>query len=271
MEDRDYPFLLSLEIGFRHLDPKTLWIEAGLTHREYHQQLAPIVFRSADGEAIADLLHAWTSVSNYHYRYPSLKICAEHLIGLHNLQPFSPRLRYHIITVVEIIGYQPFEQAGIDEFIRLLDILEVHASDIREHYTWAKLLLDVCQSPAKVHHLSHSYWEWLIDLASSWSFQLAHRATYNPHTIASLEGSREWDKLKCWLCVVWMVFPPGDQMTEENLKQVMLSLSYQQPGAIQELERQLEKYEERRGIGIPESFQQICKKVYGERSQQAEL
>ena len=141
--------------------------------------------------------------------------------------------------------------------------------DTGSYYLWTKLLLDVIQSPAKIRHLSHWYWEWLVNLVASYSSELASKAAYNPHTIASLEGSREWDKLKCWLCTVWMIWPPEDDwMAEENLEQVMLSLSYQQPGAIQELERQLEEWG---GASIPRSFQQICKKIYSEISQQARL
>ena len=267
MEDRGYPFLLSLEIGFRHLDPTTQWIEAKLTHREHHWKLATIVFRSGDGEAIADLLHAWTSESDSHAPYSSLKMCAEHLIGLHDLQPFSPRLRQHIINTIELIGYQPFEQAGTDGFIGLLNTLDVHYSDIHYSYTWAKLLLDVIQSPATIQHLSNLYWEWLAYLAVRWSSELASQTTYNPHTIASLEGSGEWDKLKCWLYVVWTVWPPGDQATKESLEHVMFSLSCQQPGAIQELEEQLDEYDRQWSwITVPESFQQICKKIQAQQT-----
>ena len=273
MEDRGYPFLLSLEIGFRHLDPGKQWIEAELTHREHHWKLVTVVFRSGDGEAIADLLHAWTSGSSSHAPPSSLKMCARYLIGLHNLQPFSPRLRWHIITAVGLIGYQPFEQTGIEGFIGLLNILEVSAEEARNRFIWAQLLLDVIQSPAKIQHLSLSYWELMEKLAPFWSSELADRTTYNPHTIAFLEGSGEWDKLKCWLFVVWTVWPPeSDQTMEENLEHAMLSLSYQQPGAIQELKGQLEKYDGVCSwITIPESFQQICKKVHEKVAQQATL
>ena len=270
IKHRDYPFLLSLEIGFRHFDPKTLQIEAELIYGEHNQELAIIVFKSKDGEAIADLLHAWTSESSSHAPYSSLKVCAEHLIGLHNLQPFSPRLQHHIITTVELIGYQPFEQVGLGRFIELLNILDVQVEDIRSSYKWAKLLLDVIQSPAQIQHLSHSYWEWLIRLAAFWSPELADGTTYNPHTIGSLGDNGEWDRLKCWLCVVWMVWPPKSDQTIEDLEHVMLSLCHQRPGAIQELEENLEKYSWP-WTGIPESFQQICKKVHNEAAQQATL
>ena len=266
MEDRDYPFLLSLEISFRHLNPNQQEIEAELTHREHHQKLATVVFRSGDGEAIADLLRAWTSKSSSHAPYSSLKMCTGHLIDLQNLQPFSPRLRQLIITAIGLIGFQPFEQAGIDGFIGLLNVLEVHANDTHD-YMWTKILLDIIQSPAENQHLSHLYWESFVKLAAFWSYGLADDTTYNPHTIASLESSGEWDKLKCWLCVVWMVWPPGGETTEDNLEHVMLSLSHQRPGAILELEGQLEKYHSQWWwISIPESFQQICKKIKAQQT-----
>ena len=103
IKHRDYPFLLSLEIGFHHLDPKTQQVEAELTHREHHQELAIIVFRSKDGEAIADLLHAWTSISSSPDQYSLLELCVEYLIDCYNLQPFSPRLQQYTITGVELI------------------------------------------------------------------------------------------------------------------------------------------------------------------------
>jgi hypothetical protein len=251
-----------LNLVFATLTPKGSEIEAKLTHREHHQKLATIIFRSEDGEAIADLLHAWTSESSSHTPYSSLKICAEHLIGLHNLQPFSPRLRHLTINAIKLIGYQPFEQAGIDGFIGLLNILDVSVEDAGYNYIWAKLLLDVIQSSGKIQDLSHSYWEQFVNLACYWAPELAESTTYNPHTMASLEGDGEWDKLECWLCVVWMMWSPeGGKTTEEDLEHVMFSLSSQRPGAIQEFKRKLEKNEEWRGASIPGSFQQICKKV----------
>ena len=92
LEDGKDLLLLSLEIGFHHLNPLDRWIEAKLVHTEHHQGLANIIFESKSGEAIADLLCAWTSRSYSHQPYTSLNICAKHLIGLHYLYPFSSRL-----------------------------------------------------------------------------------------------------------------------------------------------------------------------------------
>ena len=96
--------LLSLQIGFRHLNPEGHQIRAQLIHTEHHQEMAANVFGSRDQEAIADLLYAWTSSSGSHGPYPSLSICAKYLVGLY--QPLSPRLRKLIIHTIEFIGYQ---------------------------------------------------------------------------------------------------------------------------------------------------------------------
>jgi len=52
-----------------------------------------------------------------------------------------------------------------------------------------------------------------------------------------LQDAKEWDKLACWISVVWMIWPPEDGgATEEDLENVMLSLLHQQPGALQKVE-----------------------------------
>ena len=122
---REDTVLLSLEIGFRHIKPWWRWIDAKLIHTEHHQKLANIVFSSGDDEAIADLLCAWTSKSGFHTPYPQLKICAEYLVGLHHLHPFSSRLQSYIVHAIGLIGYQQFEQVGVEGFARLLDGLQV--------------------------------------------------------------------------------------------------------------------------------------------------
>lgn len=92
--------------------------------------------------------------------------------------------------------------------------------------------------------------------------------TYIPHIMLSLEDKQEWDKLECWITIVWMVWPPESGGTkEEDLKHVMLLLFYQQPGALQKLEEQMEKW----SWEIPESFQQICKQAHDEVAQQVTL
>ena len=258
-----HPLLLSLEIGFHHVVPDQ-WIEYGLIHTEHHQQLANIAFSSGDGDAVADLLCAWTSKSSYTDSYPSLGTCAEYLIDLHSLHPFSQRLRQYIIYAVVLIGYEPFEQAGLEGFVGLLNDLQVYTEHTEHAGKWAMILLDTIQSSEGIKDLSLTYYEWLVDLAASWYYMMRLNA-YNPGIMVSLEKAGEWDKLMCWVAVVWMVWPPWDgKTTEEDLEHTMLSLFHQQPDSIQMLERKLGSW------GRSESFQRISKWVCEQAQQTAQ-
>jgi len=269
LEDGNDLLLLSLEIGFRHLDPKNTWIGAKLTHTEYHLQLASIVFESKDGEAVADLLHAWTSRSSSHELYTSLHICAKYLIGLHHLYPFSSRLQHLIIDAIPLIGYQEFKQAGLEGFFELLDNLQVCVEDIDHEGEWAGLLLDIIQSSEGIQKLSLPYWELLVELAVSYSWALEDH-TYIPHTMISLKEAEEWDKLECWMGIIWTSWPPEEgKTTEEDLGPMTLSLCHQLPGAVQKLGQWMEQ--RAHGWQIPKSFQQICKQAHDEAAQQAGL
>ena len=262
--------LLSLEIGFRHLNPKYTWIDAKLTHTEHHLQLAEIVFESDNGEAIADLLQVWTSVGDSHTPYTSLKICAKYLIGLHHLHPFSSRLRQLIMHAILLIGYQEFKQVGVKGFTELLNDLQVHIEDVNDRVGWVRLLLDTVQSSEGIQNLSPPYWELLVMLAVSHSWALEDN-TYSPHPMISLKEAEEWDKLECWIGVVWMSWPPEwGETTKEDLGPVTLSLFHQQPGAVQKLEKWMEQWADGQRQ-IPESFQQIYKQAHDEAAQQAGL
>ena len=264
--------LLSLELGFRQINPREGEIKAKLIHTEHHQKMANIVFSSRDGEAIADLLCAWTSRSSSYTRYPQLKICAEYLIDLHYLHPFSSRLRLYIIYVIELIGYQGFEQVRVEGLIGLLNDLQVCTKDMHSSFRWVGLLLDIIQSSENIQHLSLSYWEMLAGFVVYWSNWLEDNI-YNPQIMISLQDANEWDKLKCWISVVWMVWPPeGGQTTEEDLGNVMLSLLHQQPGTLQKLKEQMEQWSKEWSENeVPESFKQICKQAHDKAAQQAIL
>ena len=96
--------LTSLEIGFRHLDPQDRHTVPTLTHTERHLEMADVVFRSQESEAIADLLHAWTTSTTP--AHTLLNTCTKHLLALHNLMPFSSRLRRLAMRSFELIGYE---------------------------------------------------------------------------------------------------------------------------------------------------------------------
>ena len=259
--------LLSLEIGFRHLDPgEDNWIEAELTHTEHHQELADIIFGSEDHEAIADLLHAWTSTSTFHEPYVSLDICAKHLIGLHYLDSFSPRLRQLIIYAIELIGYQPFEQVDGMGFIGLLNNLEICVEDMNDRSQWARILLDTIQSSKEIQYLSLLYWELLVELAVSHDWLLKN-TTYSPYTTAFLEEAEEWQKLECWMGIVWMVWLQEEGNITEDLEHVTLLLFHQKPGAIQKLRKWIEHCDG----WMVDSLQQICSQMEVEAPQQVML
>ena len=267
--DKKALLLLSLKFCFRHVVPKRHYayletdrIEAKFTHMN-HQKLAHIVIDSGDREAFADLLQAWIL---YPQQLPPtvLEMCVQHLIGLQKKQPFPPRLQQLIIHTIASFGcYQVFELVGVEEFIAFLNNLCVGVEKIEDEIGWPLLLLDIIQSSNGIQHLSHRYWELLVESAAS-PLSFFHCWTYSPHIMACLEASEEWDKLECWIAVVWMVWPPEKgKTTEEDLEHVMLSLVHQQPGAIQKLKQRVKWWEKvsyhRRTI--PESFYRICDRL----------
>jgi len=211
-EDWESLVLIALEIGFRHLDPRDRRARAQLTHTEHHRELIDVVFKSKKSEAIADLLHAWTvrsSGGSVVQEYALLGICTRHFVGLHDLVPFSSRLRRLVIRSVELIGYKEFEGMGTERFIDLLGYLHVTVEDIDSEYQWTKLLLDALQSSEEAQHLSHWYWGLLVGLAAFVPPWPRGFLAYNPQITASLAEAQEWGKLGCWMGTVWMVWPPG--------------------------------------------------------------
>lgn len=71
----------------------------------------------------------------------------------------------------------------------------------------------------------------------------------------SLESNGGWDKSEAWMGIVWMAWPPETgSTTEEDVQGVMFSLLCLRPGAIQKLEQRMERWGERRGKTVPESF-----------------
>lgn len=250
--------LLTLEIGFRHLNPHHDRVEAELTHTEYHQALVGIVFENGDCEVIGDLLHAWTSKSDFHESHPSLATCAGHLISLHNLQPFSSRLRRLVVRSIELTGYQGFGQVGFEGFVQLLNNLNVDFQDMDNGFQWAMLLMNTLQSPEGIQ-CSPQYWQLLVELTLPLSLFLRSYCSYDPQTIGFLKEAQAWDKLECWVGVIWMIWPPGiGGTTEEDLEHMMQLLFHQQPTAFQKLNQWMEQCDEE----APESFQQVCGQAY---------
>ena len=256
--------LVSLEIGFCHLDPQGPEIAATLTRTEHHLAMVDVVLKSRKSEAIADLLHAWT-IADYFLTpaHTSLGTCTERLVGLHNPVPFSSRLRRLVIRSVGLIGYNGFEEAGVERFIGLLDHLRVTVKDIENRFGWGKLLLDTLKSSEGAQHLSHWCWKLLVELVVSVSRWLEdNEIVCSPRITTFLTEAQEWSKLECWVGNFWMLWPlEAGRITEEDLDRSMLLLFRQRPGAPQKLEQWMERWSQKCDKEIPGSFQRICKRA----------
>ena len=235
-EDRERLLLDSLELGFRHLDSQRHSLaNLDITHTEHHQGLIDVVFKSKNSEVIADLLCAWTVRSNgLEPAHTLLGICTGLLIDLHNLVPFSPRLRQLVIRSVGIVGHKVFEEVGVERFAEWLNYLRIDIEDVDpgRWLSWLSLLLDTVISPKGFRYLSDQYWELLVELAIK-SPSSEGYAAYGSQLIASLLGAQEWDKLECWIGVVWVRFPPKTEGETKDLKCAMISVFRHRPGAAQ--------------------------------------
>ena len=264
----------SLEVGFRHLDPQDWDTEPRLAHTEHHLEMVDIVFKSQNSDAIADLLYSRTTDYSVNYSYsPHIpRAYAERLVCLCNLVPFSPRLRQLVIRSVELVGYERFEEVGVERLVELLNHLHVTVEDMVRSDPWGRFLVNILQTSEGTQLLSHWYWELLVELVVSQSVELRREAAYNQHTTqflaynpqitAFLTEAQEWSKLECWMGTVWISWPPEDRWTtEEDLSCSMLVLLRQRPGALQKLERWMEWWSQETDKNVPESFQRICKQA----------
>jgi len=262
-EDWERLPLVCLEIGFRHLDPGSPYIGGATTHREHHRGLVDIVFNSWESEVIADLLHAWTASGPFCEPAEALLgFCAGHLVGLHDLLPFSSRLRRLVMRSVELIGCKGFEGVGVERFIELLNHLHVTAEDMDIKPRWAELFLETFQTHEGVQRLSDQYLGLLVELTISIPWTLRHPPVYDPQITKFLIEAQEWSRLEYWIGIVWMTWPPGaGGETEEGLEDSTLLLFRQRPGAVQKLEQCMER---RYGThdDIPEPFKRICKQAH---------
>jgi hypothetical protein len=267
--------LVCLEIGFRHLSPQHRFTEVTLVHTEHHRWLIDVAFKSQESEVIADLLHAWTTGGRSHApARESLSLCVGHLVGLHDLVPFSPRLWRLVIRSIEVIGYKGFEGVGVERLIGLLNHLHVTDEDVDNRMNWAELLLDTIQFSEGTQRLSHWYWEFLVELTSSGSLflNLDLNLTRGMQTITSLTKAKEWGKLECWMGIIWMLWPQAWAcgMTEEDLDRSTLLLFHQRPGAIQKLKQWVEQWIQMHPeCFIPRSFWQICERAHEAAQQDA--
>ena len=238
--DRESLLLICLELGFRHLDPQQPPTDITLTHTRHHRGLVNLVFKGQNSEAIGDFLHAWTMDDDLPEPAGEMVgICGGHLVGLHNLVPFSPRLRQLIIRFAERAGYKGFEGAGVEKLVELLDHLHVTVEEMDDTDKWASLLLDVIRSSEGPQRLSHCYWEFLVERAVFRGLEFWNTDALK--IAKSLIDAQEWDKLECWIGTVWMVSESA-RITGEDLERSTLLLLRQRPGAAQKLEQWIERW-----------------------------
>ena len=274
--------LLCLEVGFHHLDLLHLPRFKGTQH---HHRLMDIVFKSEEDAAIEDLLLALFSMDMSCELCRSPDMWTKYLEHLHIVQPFSSRLRKHLLHFIQSVGYQELKGVGTQASIALLEDLHIGGEDVDWGYEmpWIRLLLDIAQSPDATQLLSYHYWELLVELSilkSRW-LQLPDQYILSAQVMVSLEDAQEWDKLECWVGVVWINWPPenidtGDSremedggVTGRGLEDIMLSLFHNHPGVIQRLQKLMGKCKDTGdGFIVPELFEKICKQMHLNPEQQ---
>ena len=261
--DWEFLLFLSMEVGFRRLDPLKRWHLTNLTHTKHHQELADVVFKSNRREAIADLLWALTVCDDRGPAVKSFGICKQYIVDLQNdtTVPFSPRLQRLVMDSIALIGYKGFEEVGFERFVGLLNYLHVGAEETLIPIEWSSILLETAQSPEGHRHLTVQSWELLAKLTTSRRWRLSG-TTYTPCITLSLLEAQEWDKLECWLGVVWVMWPPETDSISEDLKCAMESLFFQRPGAVRKLTQWMQQWSEGRRANVPESFRRICEQVH---------
>lgn len=251
---------LPLEVAFRRCDPAKYWYYADLTHSGHHRELADTIFKSNKSEAIADLLCALTIFRDREPAIKSLGICIRYIVDLHRniTVPLSPRLRRLVIRSVALIGHEGFEEVGMDRFAELLNHLQVSVEEVDVQIEWGTLLLETAQSPEGHLHLPVQSWELLVKLAAQDLLGLGD-ITYSPQVTASLLRAQEWDKLECWMGLVWMLWTPND--IPDDLGNAMESLFRKRPDAIQKLTQWVEQWSKKSERDAPESFELICEQA----------
>ena len=252
----------ALNAGFHHLDSREWSIPAKFTHTEHHRELIDIIFKGGDGEAIADLLCAWAPEFYSHEpAYALLSLCTGHLVDLPNRMDLSLRLRQVVIRSVETIGYEGFKEVGTKRFAELLNNLHFGVEDFPYTYKWTSIFLEIIRSSEGVRHLSVRSWELLAEftIIDPWALR---GSACDPQVTTSLLEGQEWDKLECWMGIVWMAWPPQTDTTVEDLERAMAQLFRQRPGAIQKLTRWMERWSEFSANEVPEAFQRICKQPH---------
>lgn len=259
---------LCLEVGFRCYDQKK-FLNIDLTHTEHHQKLAEVVFKSGHDERIADLLCALVTCSDSEPG-PAIKtfsIYKQYIVNLQDnfTEPFTPRLQHLVIYSIDEIGYEGFKEVGMERFVGLLNHLHIDVEIDAEHIDseikipvwWAETLFPIAQSLEGLQHLSIQSWKLLVELTVKyrWDFE---NTIFIPDVTSTLLKAQEWDKLECYMGIVWVHWPEETDNIPQDLKHAMELLFHHRPGAAKKLTQWMEKA----GWYVPESSKKIFRQVY---------
>jgi hypothetical protein len=254
---------LSLKVGFRHHDPQKFRPEVDLTHTQHHQEFADAVFKSGRSEAIEDLLCALVVYDNSEPAVKSFSIYKQHIADLHNrvTLPFSLRLRRLVIHSIELIGPRGFEEGMAGSFVGLLNHLHISVEDAGWWYDWTSILVEIIQSAEGVRHLAVHVWDFLTEHTTMYPGSFGGGITYDPHVTDFLLDAQEWEKLECWLGVVWIVWLPEAGDVTEDVESATNLLFRRKPDAVRKLTQWMEQWSRPWGKAIPVSFQAICEQA----------
>ena len=119
--------------------------------------------------------------------------------------------------------------------------------------SWCAILMEIIWSTEAQHLAIHS-WKFLAELVIQ---AYLRRTTYHSDVTTSLMDAQEWDKLECWVGIVWMAC--SLELVGKELEDAMEALEKERPGA---LRKRMERWsEERGGLPLLKPFQQTCDKL----------
>lgn len=253
----------ALEVGFRHHDPQKFRMLGDLTHTQHHQELADVVFKSNWSESIADLLCALIAYDHDEPAVKSIGIYKRHIADLHNnfTGPFSLRLRQLVVRSIELIGHEGFGEGEAGKFIGLLNHLCIGVENLDWPYDWASMLVEIIQTTEGTRRLAIQAWEFLVKVAISYPWAFENVTTYDPRVTDLLLGGQEWEKLECWLGVVWLAWVPETDRGIEDIRSATNLLFRQKPEAIRRLTQWMEDCTWRWARATPAPFREICERA----------
>lgn len=228
---------LSLRISFRGLAARSKWATRNIIHTKHHRRMVKIVFDSGDDEVVGDFLHAWV-LDNPFFGVP-LGSCAKYLVDLQRVTPDSQRLRQLVIHSIEHTDFWRFERIGMEKCVALLNRLDIGVDDVGFWSGWLWFLIRVAKSPEGRRSFSRRYLELMVDLAVSGSQPSG--PIDELQIVDTLEEAQEWDTLVYWVGLIWVTQRPKVGGIQEDLERTTLSLFRQRPGAIQKLERWMQR------------------------------